>query len=77
MSLTAARSLTVTYFLLMLVFVTWPASLPFAKPTPLVLGLPFSLAWVAAWVTGSCFVLAMLDRVEKRFRDAETEGGEL
>lgn len=68
MSLRAARLLTGGYFLSMLVFTTWPGAVPFARIRPLVLGLPFSFAWVAGWILGSVFVLVALDRVEKRHR---------
>jgi hypothetical protein len=67
-SLRAARLLTGGYFLLMLVFTTWPGAVPFARIRPLVLGLPFSFAWVAGWILGAVFVLVALDRVEKRHR---------
>jgi hypothetical protein len=70
MSLRTARALTGTYFVLMLFFVTWPGFVPFAGPEPFILGLPFSLAWVAGWIAGSVLVLTLLDRVEKRYRDA-------
>ena len=68
MSLRGARFLTGGYFALMLVFTTWPGAVPFARVRPLVLGLPFSFAWVAGWILGSVFVLVALDRVEKRYR---------
>jgi hypothetical protein len=67
-SLRAARLLTGGYFLLMLVFTTWPGAVPFSRVRPLVLGLPFSFAWVAGWILGAVFVLVALDRVEKRHR---------
>lgn len=68
MKLTTARVLTGAYFVLMLVFVTWPGMVPFARVQPLILGLPFAFAWVAAWILGAVFVLVGLDRVEKRHR---------
>ena len=71
MSLRLARTLTGVYFGLMLVAVTWPGLVPFARVQPLILGLPFSMAWIAAWIAGSVMVLFLLDRVEKRYRDAE------
>jgi len=67
-SLRAARALTVGYFVLALIFVTWPGLVPFARIRPLVLGLPFSMAWIASWVAGSAVVLYLLDRVEGRHR---------
>jgi hypothetical protein len=67
MSLRTARILTSIYLALALFFVTWPGLKPFARVEPLVLGLPFSMAWIA----GSVFVLYGLDRVERRYRDGE------
>lgn len=71
MSLKTARTLTGLYFILATLSMTWPGILPFARIEPLVLGLPFSLAWIAAWISGSIVVLFLLDRVEKRYRDGE------
>lgn len=70
MSLRLARTLTGVYFGLMLVFVTWPGLIPFARVEPLIFGLPFSMAWIAGWIVGSVVVLYLLDGVEKRYRDA-------
>lgn len=71
MSLTTARVLTGVYFLFMIVVVTWPGALPFARIRPLVLGLPFSFAWIALWIAVSVLVLWGLDRVEERHREPE------
>ena len=46
---------------------------PFARVEPFILGLPFSLAWIAAWIAGSVIVLFLLDRVERRHRTEGTE----
>lgn len=70
MSLTAARALAGVYFTLMLVFVTWPGLVAFSRVEPLILGLPFSMAWIAAWIAGSVIVLTVVDRVETRYREA-------
>jgi hypothetical protein len=69
-SLTAARAFAGVYFTLMLVFVTWPGLVPFARVQPLILGLPFSMAWIAGWIAGSVVVLTAVDRVEARYRAA-------
>lgn len=74
MNLSTARALTGAYFVLMLFFVTWPGLVPFARVEPFVLGLPFTMAWIAAWIAGSVIVLALLDRVEKRYRDNDSQG---
>lgn len=68
MSLRTARALTVAYFVLMAIAVTWPGLVPFSRVYPLVFGLPFGMAWIAAWVAGSAVVLYLLDRVEGRHR---------
>jgi hypothetical protein len=66
--LRTARGLAVAYFILAALAVTWPGLVPFARIRPLVLGLPFAMAWIAAWVAGSAVVLYALDRVEARHR---------
>ena len=72
MSLRTARLLAAGYMILMAVAVTWPGTVPFARIHPMVLGLPFSFFWPAAWVAGALPVLWGLDRLERRHR----EGGE-
>ena len=71
MSLRTARALAVAYFVLAMVAVTWPGLVPFARIEPLIFGLPFSMAWIAAWISGSVVVLYLLDRVERRFRNED------
>ena len=71
MSLKVARGLTATYLLVALYFVTWPGLVPFARIEPLVLGLPFSMAWIAGWIAGVVVVLYLLDRVERRHRNGD------
>lgn len=75
MSLRTARALTGLYFGLMLVCVTWPGMIPFSRVRPFILGLPFSMAWLGAWISGSVVVLVLLDRVEKRARVEATARG--
>ncbi|MDX1647046.1 MAG: DUF3311 domain-containing protein [Longimicrobiales bacterium] len=75
MALRTARVLAGAYFVLMLVFVTWPGLVPFARVHPLILGLPFSMAWIAGWIAGSVLVLYGLDRVEARHRDETPSPG--
>ncbi len=53
------------FFLLYLLAVTWPGFLLFNRVRPLVLGLPFSMVWVAGWVLAGGVVLFLLDRVEE------------
>jgi hypothetical protein len=69
MSLKTARTLTGVYFIAMLIAVTWPGLVPFSRIRPFVLGLPFSLAWIALWIAGSVLVIYLLDQVEQQHRD--------
>jgi|TARA_B110000263_G_C14889280_1_gene320996 hypothetical protein len=69
MSLKTARTFTGVYFIAMLIAVTWPGLVPFSRIRPFVLGLPFSLAWIALWIAGSVLVIYLLDQVEQQHRD--------
>lgn len=71
MSVRTARILAGVFLALFLLAVTWPGMIPFNRIHPLVLGLPFSMAWVAGWVAAGCGVLWMVHRVEAREREAE------
>ena len=62
------RAAATIYFVLFLVFVTWPGFVPFNRPLPLVLGLPFNMAMIALWVGFGAVVLFVLDRSEERNR---------
>ena len=62
------RAATTIYFVLFLIFVTWPGFVPFKRPLPLVLGLPFNMAVIALWVGFGAVVLFVLDRSEERHR---------
>ncbi len=68
MSLKTARVCASAYILAALIFVTWPGLLPFARIRPFILGMPFSMGWIAGWVAGLVIVLVLLDRVERRHR---------
>lgn len=63
------------FFLLFLLAVTWPGMIPGNRIFPLVLGLPFSMVWIASWVVLSFLVLLLLDREEGKARHPD-EGGE-
>ena len=71
MKVSTARALVAVYLVAALVFVVWPGYVPFARTYPTVLGLPFSMAWIAGWVVGVAVVLALLDRVERLHRDGD------
>ena len=62
---------TALFFVLFVLAVTWPGMLPFNQIHPLVLGLPFSMFWIALWVFCSFLVLLFVDRVEGRSRGEE------
>ena len=69
MSVRRVRWGAALFFLLFVLAVTWPGMLPFNRIHPLVLGLPFSMFWIALWVLGSFLVLLLVDWVEGRARD--------
>lgn len=60
---------TVLFFVLFLAAVTWPGMIPANRIFPLVLGLPLSMVWIAAWVLVAFFVLLLLDRAEGKNRE--------
>jgi hypothetical protein len=68
-----ARAGAALFFLAFAVGVTWPGVTPFNRVHPLVLGLPFNMAWVAFWIVGGALVLWGLDRVETRHRSGRGE----
>ena len=67
------RAVVTIYFVLFLIFVTWPGFVPFNRPLPLVLGLPFNMAAIGLWVGFGAVVLFVLDRSEERNRAGEPE----
>ncbi len=64
----AGKFLFWSFLLLYAVALTWPGMLPFDRIHPLILGLPFVVAWVAAWVAAGAVVLWWVDRIEARAR---------
>lgn len=68
MNITWIRGGTGLFFLLFVVAVTWPGMIPGNRIYPLILGLPFSMAWIATWVVLAFLVLALLDRAEGKHR---------
>ena len=68
MTVRFARVLAFTFLAAYALAVTWPGMVPFNRVFPLILGLPFNLAWIAVWIVAGCLVLWMLDRVESEAR---------
>jgi len=69
MRLRWVRRFAAVYFLLFVVAVTWPGMLLFNRIEPLLLGLPFSMFWIALWVFCSFLVFLLVDSVESREGD--------
>lgn len=65
------RGGTILFFLLFVLAVTWPGMTLGNQVFPLVLGLPFSMVWIAFWVVLSFLVLVLLDWAEGRGREDE------
>jgi hypothetical protein len=57
------------FFLLFTAAVTWPGLIPFNRFQPTILGLPFTMAWIAFWVVLSFVVLLLVDRLEGSGRE--------
>ena len=69
MSVRFARTVAAVFLVAYACAVTWPGMVPFNRIRPLVLGLPFSMVWIAIWIIGGCLVLWMLDHVESAERE--------
>jgi len=70
------RGGAILFFLLFLGGVTWPGMVLGNRIFPLILGLPFSMVWIASWVGLSFFVLLILDRTEGRGAGSGETGAE-
>ena len=70
------RGGTILFFVLFIVAVTWPGMIPGNRVFPLVLGLPFSMVWIASWVVLSFLVLVVLDWAEGKARVGDGSQGE-
>ena len=68
MSIRRVRGVTILFFILFVAAVTWPGMTLGNRIFPLILGLPFSMVWIAFWVVLSFLVLAALDAMEGRAR---------
>lgn len=69
-------ALTIAYFILMLVAVTYPGYVPFNDIHPFVFGLPFSLFWQVLWICGAILVLTLLYLWERPREGAPIHSGE-
>lgn len=54
------------WFVAALALMTWPATVPFARIAPRMLGMPFALFWLAALLVTSFLVALALFRWESR-----------
>ncbi len=66
MNTSRIRWLTLVFFVVYLAALTYPGYLPFRHPTPMILGLPLSLAWVILWVLLGWGMLTLLYFVERQ-----------
>ena len=69
MNVTWVRWFAALFFLAFVLAVIWPGVIPFNRFEPQILGLPFVMFWIAAWVLASFFVLLIVDRVEGKARE--------
>lgn len=71
------RRIAWAYHLTFAAAVVWPVQSLLNTAEPFVLGLPFVMAWPAAWVLGSLLVLWRLDAARTRhLRAASARGDE-
>ena len=68
MSIRWVRIGACVFLLFFAYFVTWPGMVPANRIYPLILGLPFSMAWIALWVVLSFLVLLLVDWFEGQAR---------
>ncbi len=61
----------VVFYVLAAFGMSWPVYAIFSRVRPLVLGMPFSLFYLACWVIASFLVLLALFRWESRQGEAE------
>lgn len=66
MTFSGTRRFAIGFFVVYAVAVVYPAVAAFRGPRPFVLGMPFAMAWTAAWVVAAFFVLLCLDHVYGR-----------
>jgi hypothetical protein len=66
MSVAAARRLVFGVLAMYVVMLTWPGVVPFNRIEPRVLGLPFIMIWISAWVVLTGVALALLHAAETR-----------
>ncbi|MCC5867841.1 MAG: hypothetical protein JJU27_04950 [Gammaproteobacteria bacterium] len=71
MTTKAVRRGVVSFFLVYLLAVTWPLATLFGSAEPMILGLPFSMAWVTAWILMGFVALLILDHFECREEDRD------
>ena len=69
MSARMLSRLTKAYVVVFAVAVTWPGMTLVNRIDPMILGLPFNLAWVAGWVVIGFVLLVLLDRAVTREED--------
>jgi uncharacterized membrane protein YgcG len=66
MTLQRTRRFAIGFFVAYAIAVVYPGVALLRGPRPFVLGMPLAMAWTAAWVAASFFVLLLLDRAYSR-----------
>lgn len=66
MTLRGVRRLAIGFFVAYAIAVVYPGVVLLRGPRPFVFGMPLAMAWTAAWVVASFFVLLLLDRAYSR-----------
>jgi hypothetical protein len=66
-----SRGLLVAFFAAYAIFTMYPGALPFNRIRPMILGLPFPIAWISGWVAASGIALWWAWRLDSRSRGEE------
>jgi len=72
---TGERLAIAAFFAAYVAAVTWPGLTLVNRVHPLVLGLPFVMAWIAAWLVAAGLVLWGVDRRARARRHASGDDG--
>lgn len=75
-TLRGARRFAIVFFAIYTLSMLYPVAAVFRGPRPFLLGLPFAMIWISAWIVAAFFVLLWLDRVYSAHERSHAEDGE-
>jgi TRAP-type C4-dicarboxylate transport system permease small subunit len=72
-SVRGARRIVVAYLIAAVIVLSWPGAQHFNSVTPRILGLPFSIFFVAAVALSGSLVMLLQERAVSRVEDEKAE----